>query len=234
MMQWLVLYPEDGPSVAFYVRWVQAGDILPCVVSPSQPPVADLAPFAALLLTGGADVAPARYGATVVHPATYGVDALRDEVELQLAARFLAAGKPVFGICRGIQLLNVFFGGNLIQDIPDYLRGLPAGDATAEEHRRRGSYDAEHALHCAADTVLGQVLAAAHSVNSAHHQAVDPACLGRGLTVAARSPSGIIEAVETAGDGACAEAVQWHPERLPAAHPASCELRRHWRALAGG
>ena len=224
-MKWLVSYPEDGPSVAHYEAFVRAAGAEPALLDAQFTPHKESASCAALLLSGGGDVAPARYGATAVHPKTYDVDPRRDEQELALIREFLRAGRPVFGICRGIQILNVAFGGALLQHVPDTLL------EDTERHRKKGAYDAMHPLVLDPSTRLGAALAGANDTNSAHHQALDPDRIGRGLRVAARSGAGLVEAVESVDASQRISAVQWHPERLPVAHPASAALRAHWRAM---
>jgi putative glutamine amidotransferase len=158
-----------------------------------------ISPFAArppdsldgIVLTGGTDVNPARYGAMRQSETEDPDDAL-DELEIGLLRDALSASLPVLAICRGLQLFNVFHGGTLKQ----HLNG----------------HDSQGALHNI-ETVPNSRLAAIigegeHAVNSRHHQAV--AQVGKGL-VSARSSDGVIEALERPGP-AFAVAVQWHPE----------------------
>lgn len=225
-MRWLLTFPEDRPSVPVYAGWVSRAGVEPEILHSTQDLPADLSPYAALLLPGGGDVEPALYGAPARHPRTYGVRAVQDARELHLIQAFMAAGRPVFGICRGLQILNVALGGELIQHIPDVLP-----DAT-ERHRKRGRYDVMHPLRWDSSTRLGWRLRMAAEVNSAHHQCLDPRAVGRGLTVAARSAGGIIEAIESFAGPSPVVAVQWHPERLPEDHPASRGLLEFFCALA--
>ena len=218
-MKWFVSYPESGRSVAFYRQWLKGAGI-DCVLAAcdfSLPKT--IAAFDALLLAGGGDVAPARYGEPLVHPETYDISEARDEAELRLIDEVLGAGKPVFGICRGIQILCVAKKGRLIQHVPDYLDGK-----AVETHALSGRYGARHPVAVAPGGVLAEALAGVTEVNSFHHQAVDPTAIGTGLRVAARSGGGIIEAVESASRGERVVAVQWHPERLESGHPASSAL----------
>lgn len=151
-----------------------------------------------LILCGGADVEPGRYGQPV--NGSVAMDADRDEAEWKLTAAFLQAGKPIFGICRGCQFLNIYFGGTLHQDIPERPRhrldpSLPylIHRATTEEPLLEGMYGKEFA------------------VNSCHHQAIDR--LGEGLRITAICPDdGIVEAI--AHETLPVFAVQWHPEKL--------------------
>lgn len=220
-MNWLLTYPEDAGSVPVYEAWTRACGATPHTLPASCLDAAEARGFDALLLTGGGDVDPARYGAAR-HPRTGGVRAERDVQELRLFQLFRDAGRPVFGICRGLQFLNVALGGALIQHVPDLL------DPAAEAHGRPDTYETHHPLTVDRTTDLGTALQDAATSNSSHHQAADPARIGRGLRVVARSGAGLIEALEGPG----LSAVQWHPERLSLAHPASARLREHWRALA--
>lgn len=218
-MRWLATFPEDRPSVQHYCSWSARGGVVLDICRRGDALPGSTSAYTALLLPGGCDVDPARYGAAARHPETYGVDPAQDEQEIALIRLFREARKPVFGICRGLQILNVAFGGLLIQHVPDLV------PEERERHRKKDSYDVRHPLHWDTDTRLGQRLGHAAMTNSAHHQAIDPASIGRGLRVAARSPEGIIEAVESFSDPAPIVAVQWHPERLGEDDPASRGLR---------
>ena len=150
-----------------------------------------------LLLTGGTDINPARYGQER-HSETEDPDDPRDELEIQVLQAALAAELPVLAICRGMQLFNVAHGGTLIQ----HLR-------TADAHDQKLP-DATHAIRVAAATRLAAIVGQGeHAVNSRHHQAVDRP--GGSLTISAISSDGVIEALERP-DKPFAIAVQWHPE----------------------
>lgn len=225
-MKWLVTSPEDNESTPIYLAWLAGAGIAGEVVGSVQDRHSARF-FDGLLLAGGPDIAPDLYGDRSVHEKTYGVDPVRDALELALFHEFAQAGKPVFGICRGIQIMNVALGGGLIQHIPDALGGDPT-----ESHRGEVRYSARHSLVPEQPTVLGSILAGVTEVNSSHHQAADPARLGRGFRVAARSGRGIIEAAELEGSGGRVSAVQWHPERLAPQDGASLTLVRHVQATA--
>lgn len=158
-----------------------------------------------LLLEGGSDVWPGSYGETPLQDKWSG-DRVRDEYEMALVAAFDRRRKPVFGVCRGLQLLNVAFGGTLYQDIATQR-------PEALLHRDAGLYDRHfHEV----EFVPGSRLAALYRgttkarVNSVHHQGIKD--LAPGFLVEARSPvDGIVEAVRRPGDNFVA-AVQWHPE----------------------
>jgi len=190
-------------------RWVMSqGDLAVMVPSPEN--AGRLAEYArwldGLVLMGGSDLWPGSYGETALDPRWNG-DRVRDEYEIALARAFVAAGKPVFGVCRGLQLLNVAFGGTLYQDIatqrPDALK-----------HRDAVLYDQLfHRVEFEPGTRLAQLYEGqpqAINVNSVHHQGIKD--LARDFTIEARCPDdGTIEAVRWRGASYVA-AVQWHPE----------------------
>ena len=159
----------------------------------------------ALVLEGGSDVAPGSYGEEPLDERWHG-DRVRDDYEKALLAAFAARGKPVLGICRGLQLMNVAHGGTLIQDIDTHR----PGDV---RHRDAVQYDRNlHPLEFVAGTRLAELFAATNDVvvNSVHHQAIDK--LAPGFVVEARCPTdGMIEAIRKPGSAFMA-AVQWHPE----------------------
>jgi putative glutamine amidotransferase len=169
--------------------------IEPFRVTPDAP-LDSLDAFQGLLLTGGNDVDPSRYG-QAPHPKT-NPDPARDALELRLLGQALDRDLPVLAICRGAQLFNVAHSGTLHQDI--------------EGHEQRGEDPslAAHEVTITPGTKLAQILGDGPlPVNSRHHQAADRA--GKGLIVSARAPDGVIEALERPDLG-FALAVQWHPE----------------------
>ena len=142
-----------------------------------------------LLLPGGGDMEPWRYGQT--NTASRNLEPERDALELDLLERFTVLRKPVLGICRGMQSINVFFGGTLVQDIPGHTQ-IDGVDRMHPVRSAPGVFDAER-------------------VNSAHHQAVD--ALGYGLRAEQWAADGVIEAFRHTRLPVWG--VQWHPERLP-------------------
>lgn len=211
-------FPEDKASLTFYVRFAERFGASAQPLSAKDELPEDFDAFSGLLLSGGGDVDPARYGDSPVHGKTYGVNPDRDEMELSLIARFIDAGKPVVGICRGLQILAVHFGGRLHQHLPEVIA------EEDERHRLPQGYDCFHPVLFDGATHLGQALRGVPETNSAHHQAMDPRVLPRRLRIAASSPCGIVEAVECFDFSAPVVAVQWHPERLPPGHPAAERL----------
>lgn len=158
-----------------------------------------------LILQGGTDVAPETYGATPLH-ADWAGERVRDVYELSLLRSFVAAGKPVFGICRGAQLINVAFGGTLYQDLDSEL-------ASGQRHRDSARYDQHfHDLLLAPDGYLARLYAGqeCRRVNSIHHQAVRT--LGKDLVAEAHAESDmVVEAIRWNGPSYVL-GVQWHPE----------------------
>ena len=158
-----------------------------------------------LVLQGGADIAPPSYGEQPRDPA-WGGDRVRDRYEIELFEAFVGKGKPVLGICRGCQLVNVAFGGTLYQDI-----GTQVPDALV--HRDIAQYERKfHTVRFVPGTGLAKLYSdrTEATINTIHHQAVNK--LGRGMVVEARStPDGIVEAIRWRGPSYVL-GVQWHPE----------------------
>lgn len=184
-----------------YVDHVARAGGQPVLLPPVGNPAALLGRLDGLVLTGGGDVDPARYG-QAPHEETTQVRDFRDDAEFGLVRAALAGGLPLLGVCRGMQLLNVALGGDLHQHLPDTLGHHDHAPAAGDFGRLPvcalpGSRTAK---------ILGTApLPVAHY----HHQAVDR--LGAGLTVTARAEDGTVEAVELEGHP-FALGVQWHPE----------------------
>lgn len=158
--------------------------------------------FDGLLLPGGGDLDPALYGQET--RGSNAPDSELDRLQLDALAAFVRAKKPVFGICRGLQVINVFFGGTLFQDLP-------------QGYHQQIGRDQAHETIAAPGSFLAALYGRRFSVNSAHHQAID--ALGEGLQAVQRTADGVIEAICHAQLPIWA--VQWHPERM---------CLRHYRA----
>jgi putative glutamine amidotransferase len=200
-----------------YLRAVErAGGegVLLSLASPPDTLKREAAYLDAFLLPGSpADVDPAHYG-TKRHPAAEDADAARERTDFALLEHALIACKPVLAICYGIQSLNVFLGGSLVQDIPSEL-GTKICHSPEEDELPNGT-EAPDAIH-EANLDPGRVLelsgASRAEINSWHHQSVlEP---GRGLRITARAPDGVVEAVEWTDNSNWVVGVQWHPERMP-------------------
>lgn len=227
-MKWLLSVDlKQRAAVQRYCAWVRQLDIEPVVASFWHYPK-KCETMNALLLCGGGDVHPIFYGERLLSEAE-NVVARRDRFELDLVAEFLRMRKAVFGICRGIQVINVALRGGLIQDVERWLR---EARGAVEQHRRIGDRDSEHPIIWDPSCALAQALNGVSEVNSAHHQAVHPERLGNNVRVAAWSPGGIIEAITVEGAPSPVVGVQWHPERLPPNHSASANLLRYFQQLA--
>jgi putative glutamine amidotransferase len=181
----------------------------PSVILAARRPEELLPGLDGLLLTGGADIDPRYYGELVRPDAGVKIDAQRDAAELLLTRAALAAELPIFGICRGIQTLNVAAGGSLHQD----LGALPL-DPSVHQQGAPGKADWEpaHAIAVTPGSRLASVLGGRRAeVNSFHHQAVK--VLAADLVATAEAPDGVIEALEHRTHPFVV-AVQWHPERM--------------------
>lgn len=202
------------PKIENYYRAIEAAGGEPVPISLGLPR-AELEKRAstldALVLPGSPlDVDPSRYGVPR-HAHCADPDAQRERTDFTLLDHAFAAHKPVLAICYGVQSLNVYRGGTLLQDIPSGLH-------TSIKHSRPpGGPDQHHPVRIEPGSKLsalaGQVgVGASAEVNSSHHQAI--LAPGRGLRVTAHAPDGVVEAVEWTGDGNWVVGVQWHPERM--------------------
>ena len=191
-------YIESLARAGAGMRWVELND-------PEQA-VQDALTCDGLLLPGGGDMDPKFYGQERI-PACGEPNLLRDAAEPLLLRAFLAADKPVLGICRGIQVLNAVLGGDLYQDIKPF-----------EHLPHNGHWAKVHTVTVRRSTLLSRILGQdTVLVNSQHHQAVNR--VAPGFTLAALSEDGIVEAIEKPDARFCL-GVQWHPEWLSDADPA--------------
>ena len=223
-------------------NWIMSGDVLAFMIpemslaSPHGPNLLKVKNYVdaldGLLLQGGADMSPASYGEQPINP-LWGGDPVRDAYEIDLFHEFVTQGKPVFGICRGHQVINVALGGKLYQDIATQCPDKGS-------HRDEAKYDNHfHDLRILPNTWLSSLYpkAGPRRVNSIHHQGLK--ALGEGLVAEAVSePDGIVEAIRWEGHSFVV-GVQWHPEFIDPNDPslidsrpllsaflAACELRK--------
>ena len=207
--RWIKMYDSDAScNINDYASYLLSAGIpvLPLTLPLCDDALAQSAAgmFDGLLITGGADISPSIYHAdaeeqTSCDPWVY------DQSDLALYRAFRDAGKPIFGICRGIQLINAAEGGTLIQDIPSLL------DTEHNQHKFKPEdivSGTAHPVRLVPGTALSRMLGSITRVNSFHHQAVDTPAPG--FTVSAYADDGVIEGIEK--DRILA--VQWHPERM--------------------
>ena len=208
-------WPRGGYGVpAPYVERARAAGARTAILAPGEPgsPAEILEPFDALLLVGGGDVDPSRYGAEA-GDSVYGVEPDRDAFEIDLLLEAVRAGLPTLCICRGMQVLNVAFGGTLHQHLPG-MPGLLAHGVPVDDTESLHDVEVEDGTLLRAATGAGSLACSSH-----HHQGVDR--VGDGLRVSGRSADGLVEALERADGGAgWTVAVQWHPEDTAALDPA--------------
>ena len=184
-----------------YVRAIEDAGGRALIVPPSLEGVEEtLDALDGLLLSGGADLDPASYGADL-HPETNGVRPDRDEAELALLEAALARDMPVLAVCRGSQVLNVARGGDLVQHLPEVVGH--------EGHKHTPGVFADHDVDVLPDTKLHGVIGERAPVKSHHHQGYGR--LGEGLREAARADDGTVEAIEDPSRR-FALGVLWHPE----------------------
>ena len=240
-----LLYPD--PSRAFLptkslqymeqsvANWVMSGEVLAFMIpemsfaSARFPKALKVKHYVdhldGLLLQGGADMSPKSYGETPINPQWQG-DEIRDAYEIELFNEFVSQGKPVFGICRGHQVINVALGGTLYQDV-----ATQVGEHAAF-HRDDSRYDqAFHDMRILRDTWLASLYPGTEMtrINTIHHQAVKD--LGEGLVVEAMSePDGMVEAIRWEGHSFVV-GVQWHPEFMDPRDPALIDGRPLLRAF---
>jgi putative glutamine amidotransferase len=212
-----------------YLSAVQSAGAEPVEISLALPP-AELLQLAAsvdgFVLPGSpADVEPSLFHAAR-HPKSAAADLDRERTDFALLGLAVAEHKPVLAICFGVQSLNVFRGGSLLQDVPSEI-------PSSIQHSWTGHLGPEphHTVTFESNSQLAQLAGSTEArVNSSHHQAVlEP---GKNLRIVSRAPDGVVEALEWAGDANWIIGVQWHPERMVATDPLSQSLFRALVAVA--
>jgi len=225
----IALSKASNTVVTNYINWLSAArsdiEIVELAGLPPAEAANALSGVDGLLLSGGADVNPAAYLRNDLRPICE-VDEERDAMEFALIKRARELHMPVLGICRGMQILNVAYGGTLVADIPTQC-------STSTEHRKtpETNEDSTHGVEMQPGTILRHYVGAFEgNVNSAHHQCVDQ--LADVFTPSAYSTDGIIEALEwgdaSLGGKPFLYAVQWHPERLVYDNPMSLPIATHF------
>jgi len=199
-----------------YLRAIEQASGIPVEISLAQPSNelrALVESLDAIVLPGSpADVNPARYGAPH-HAESAAADTDLERTDLALLEQAFAEAKPVLAICYGVQILNVFLGGSLIQDIPSELRTAIQHSSAKNSGTSEPAPEPVHTVRFETDSRIATTFGALDAqVNSSHHQAIrEP---GRNLRVVGRAPDGVVEAVEWTGDSNWVTGVQWHPERM--------------------
>lgn len=184
-----------------YVQSVEAAGGRALLVPPSTDGVEEaLDALDGIVFSGGSDLDPSLYGAEA-HPETNGVRPARDRGELALMEGALARDMPMLAICRGLEILNVLRGGDIVQHLPEVV-----GD---ERHKETPGVFAQHEVAVSTDSRLGEILGDRTPVNSHHHQA--PGRVGDGLVETAWADDGTVEGLEDPSR-AFALGVLWHPE----------------------
>lgn len=225
---------ETGPyrrrQVALYAIYVEVLErygmaavlVTPAHTAASLPVLLDRCQ--GLVMTGGEDVDPSRYGERPL-PGLGVTNPPRDEVELLTLELALERELPVLGICRGCQLVNVHFGGSLYQDLSLY-------SPSELQHRQAEPWERRtHQVQIEPDSRLAEIVGAEEIViNSFHHQGIKE--VGRGLRVVAEAEDGTVEAIERPGSPGWFLGVQWHPERFEATAPETDPDRRIFQAFS--
>ncbi|MEX1158775.1 MAG: gamma-glutamyl-gamma-aminobutyrate hydrolase family protein [Thermomicrobiales bacterium] len=198
-----------------YTEAIEAAGGVPIVIPPQVGNIHEIiSVIDGLLISGGGDIRPDRYGDDEVHDATYGIHDLRDELEIALVREATTLDIPMLCICRGIQVLNVALGGTLIQDVADQY-------STEIEHRQQEhgirKEDPSHTVSVTPGSLLARTYEADEiNVNSFHHQAIRE--LAPDLEINGASPDEIIEGVSHPASSWIL-GVQWHPEMMFREHP---------------
>ena len=213
---------------AHYLQWLQTinneVEMVDLISLSPNEAVEALSSVNGVLLSGGPDVDPSRYGQPEKHAHCGTIDEHRDELELAIIQPALELNLPILGICRGFQVLNVALGGTLVADIPSEM-------TSNIEHRALDDIDSNHNIAVEPGSMIKRITRTLDAeVNSAHHQGIEK--LATLLSPSALSADGLIEAFEW-GDAALGGkpfmlGVQWHPERMDIQHPMSGAIAEHF------
>ncbi len=197
----------------YYSNAVTRAGGVPIILPPNPGSEADILRIVdGLIFSGGSDLDPKLFGDDTLHPDTYGIDHDRDAFELTLAKLAWDADVPVLGICRGIQSLNVAFGGSLNQHVPD----VPATIEHRQQTNNIVSYEPSHKVSITPGSRVADIYGETTvQANSFHHQSLKE--VADRFTVVATSEDGSVEAIEAPGR-TCFFALQWHPEMMISHH----------------
>ena len=192
-----------------YHDWLASATVEVIKLSPKENNLSDLEKCDGIVLSGGEDVHPKYYGKPSLmkkkKELKLEVNEVRDKFELKVIDKAVKSKKPILGICRGLQIANVYFKGTLI---PDMSKG-------EVRHSKNEGYDQMHAVQIEKNSCLNGIISTESGItNSAHHQAADK--IGKQLTVTARAEDGTVEALEWKNpkEKPFLLLVQWHPERM--------------------
>jgi len=216
-------YPERAYVNASYLNAVQQAGGVPVPLPPQLTPAARIHIFErvhGVLLTGGGDVDPARFG-EAPHPTTGDVSEARDTLEIEATRWAVEKHVPLLAVCRGLQVLNVALGGSLYQDIPSEPRS-PLDHSQAGLQGKARHVPTHHVKVRDGSRLAGILGALEVDVNSFHHQAIKR--LGGGLADVAWAPDSIVEGVELTAPDQFVVGVQWHPEEMVGSDRAALNL----------
>ena len=205
----------SGPSTRWavtetYLHAVAAAGGVPIMLAPVEGDLTTLLDLVdGLLFTGGADIDPTIFGDVEIHPKTYGVSPVRDRFELELIREAAERDIPTLCICRGIQVMNVAFGGTLYQDVADQYSAELNHSQSADQIP---GGEPSHRVRVESGSLIASVYGSTDlKTNSFHHQTLRD--VPDGLEIAGRSPDGSIEAISMK-DKTYFVGLQWHPEMM--------------------
>lgn len=176
------------------------------------------------ILSGGADIDPKRYGVNTLNEHMSEFTPIREELEYLILSYAYEFDVPLLGVCRGSQMINVFYGGTLYLDLPDQFHGSPRAfqDGLCAHWQKQEYSEPTHEVELVPDTQLGRILGVKRTwVNSMHHQGIRE--VGPALTASAYSADGLVEAIEDKSRTMIL-GIQWHPEFLTETNPIMCKL----------